>query len=104
MKRLQRRTLNEALDPTQVDDFKTRLRNGIIHFAFNKKSTGERREARGTMKKELLPPPPPNREYDPAALANKKPRMQNPNIIRYYDLDAHGFRSFDISTFVEELS
>lgn len=95
--------LNEALDPSQVEDFKTRLRTGVIHFAFTKKSTGERREARGTMKKDLLPPPPPNREYDPEALANRKPRTPNPNIIRYYDLDAQGFRSFDISTFIEEL-
>lgn len=94
----------ESLDAQQAEEFKSRLRNEVIHFAFTKKSTGERREAHGTMKKELLPPPPPNREYDPAALANKKPRTPNPNIIRYYDLDAQGFRSFDISTFVEELN
>lgn len=70
-----------------------RLLNDVVNFTFRKISTGEERQARGTLCRELS-----------EGLANyqfKNPqRPPLPNQITYWDLDQNGWRSCKIEQLI----
>ena len=66
----------------QVSLLLEKLHNGICHFEFVKKSTGELREAWGTLAHNLV-----------SAKVKGSKRSTNPNCICYYDVERGEFRS-----------
>lgn len=70
------------------DAFRLALKNGIVHFAFIKKSTNKERQAFGTINDKILEDcgvvPSDKQQYT---------RNKSPEIIVYYDLTAHAWRS-----------
>lgn len=66
----------------QVSLLLEKLHNGIAHFEFIKKSTGEQREAWGTLANNLV-----------SAKVKTGQRRTNPNCICYYDVERGEFRS-----------
>lgn len=66
----------------QVSLLLEKLHNGICHFEFVKKSTGELREAWGTLAHNLV-----------SAKVKGCKRKTNPNCINYYDVERGNFRS-----------
>lgn len=67
----------------QVSLLLEKLHNGIAHFEFIKKRTGELREAWGTLATNLV-----------SAKVKGIQRRNNPNCICYYDVERGEFRSF----------
>ncbi len=65
----------------QVSLLLEKLHNGICHFEFVKKSTGELREAWGTLAHNLV-----------SAKVKGSKRSTNPNCINYYDVERGNFR------------
>ena len=62
------------------------MRKGIVEFVFVKKSTGKRRTAHGTLKKDLIP-----------ARSQRKPgrpKKRPDYLVIYYDTDKKAIRSF----------
>ena len=70
----------------QVSLLLEKLHNGIAHFEFIKKSTGELREAWGTLANNLV-----------SAKVKGCQRRNNPNCICYFDVERGEFRSCLIS-------
>ena len=70
----------------QVSLLMEKLHNGIAHFEFIKKSTGELREAWGTLANNLV-----------SAKVKGCQRRNNPNCICYFDVERGEFRSCLIS-------
>ena len=66
----------------QVTLLLEKLHNGIAHFEFIKKSTGELREAWGTLANNLV-----------SAKVKGCQRRNNPNCICYFDVERGEFRS-----------
>lgn len=66
----------------QVSLLLEKLHNGICHFEFVKKSTGELRGAWGTLAHNLV-----------SAKVKGSKRSTNPNCICYYDVERGEFRS-----------
>ena len=66
----------------QVSLLLEKLHNGICHFEFVKKSTGELREAWGTLAHNLV-----------SAKVKGSKRSTNPNCICYFDVERGEFRS-----------
>lgn len=64
------------------------LKQGIAKFSFKKISTGEIRQAVGTLCPDLF-------DYTPSGNKEKK---DNPKVIKYYDLEKQAFRSFRVET------
>ena len=71
-----------------IDDFRNALKNGEVFFKFKKKD-GTIREARGTLKADLLPKVEVIESEEP-----KKRRVIDEDVICYYDLDKLAWRSF----------
>lgn len=70
----------------QVSLLLEKLHNGIAHFEFIKKSTGELREAWGTLANNLV-----------SAKVKGCQRRNNPNCICFFDVERGEFRSCLIS-------
>ena len=70
----------------QVSLLLEKLHNGIAHFEFIKKSTGELREAWGTLANNLV-----------SAKVKGCQRRNNPNCICYFDVECGEFRSLLVS-------
>lgn len=68
----------------------SKMKNGVAYFTY-RKSNGELREAIGT-KNEM------NYDYTPKGGSEKK--ASKPDVIKYYDLTARGWRSFRIERLV----
>ena len=76
----------------QAMKVKNAMRDGVVEFSFTKKSTGEVREARGTVRLDLIPGTAhPKGNRPPAAT----------NTVAFYDLDKNGWRSFAAITLIE---
>ena len=74
------------------------LRNHVVIVVFTKLSDGSRREMRCTLKEDLLPEDPHGKLPD-GTDGNKKPmQYRNPHVVRVYDLDKKGYRSFSMET------
>lgn len=74
----------------QVSLLLEKLHNGIAHFEFIKKSTGELREAWGTLANNLV-----------SAKVKGCQRRNNPNCICYFDVERGEFRSLLVSNLVK---
>lgn len=74
----------------KIREFKQKLFEGEVTFSFKKKD-GTVREARGTLKAELLPKVEVTKTEDEKP---KKNRVVAEDMICYYDLDKAGWRSF----------
>lgn len=79
-----------------ISEFKTALNNGVVKFSFTKKD-GTVREAVGTTKLSYIG------ALDQNALPKGTENQSNKpsDIIRYYDLDKQGWRSFHENQFNE---
>jgi hypothetical protein len=73
------------------------LRAGAATVWFTK-TNGESRELKCTLCNELMP------EYIPSATAAVKPRIENPDLVRAYDLVNEDWRSFKVSSVTKLLS
>ena len=74
-----------------IKTFKEALHNGVVEFSYEKKD-GTIREARGTLNSEVY-----GSENEPKGTGKKGPE----NIIKYFDLDKEGWRSFDESKMID---
>ena len=74
----------------QVSLLMEKLHNGIAHFEFIKKSTGELREAWGTLSANLV-----------SSKVKGCKRNTNPNCICYFDVERGEFRSLLASNLVK---
>ena len=74
----------------QVSLLMEKLHNSICHFEYIKKSTGELREAWGTLAQNLV-----------SAKVKGCKRSTNPNCICYFDIERGNFRSFLISNLIK---
>lgn len=78
---------------TDIKAFKEALKSGVVNFKFNKKD-GTVREAKGTINSELIPE---------TQLSNRTSRTYtpNPNVVKYFDIEKEGWRSFNEDNFIE---
>lgn len=74
----------------KIREFKQKLFEGEVTFSYKKKD-GSVREARGTLKAELLPKVEVTKTDDEKP---KKKRVVAEDVICYYDLDKASWRSF----------
>ena len=72
----------------QVFKLKIKMRAGIVQFFYLKSSTGELRQAFGTLKDDLCPE------------TKGDDRKPNKHLVTYYDTVAEGWRSFRMFNFV----
>ena len=74
----------------EIIEFKNKLRKGPVSFSYTKKN-GDHRDAIGTLNMEMIP-------------EEKHPHATDMNlsddIIRYYDLNSDGWRSFHENQFI----
>lgn len=76
---------------TDIKEFKSKLSNFVVKFSFTKKD-GTIREAIGTTNASLIPEQPTKE--------TSRTYKSNPSIIKYYDIDKEGWRSFNESNFI----
>ncbi len=76
-------------------NMKSRLSSGVVNFSFVKVSTGEVRAAVGTRDLANIPT-----EFHPKGTSTKP---ETTNVVSYFDLDAAGWRSFDITNLIPSL-
>lgn len=88
--------LDESLSGRQEKEFLKLLKRGEVKFKYVKAENGKVRQARGTLKKELIPTQPSSSKLK----AKKKKRLIPPTILIYYDLDKNSFRCFRKSNFL----
>ena len=81
----------ERIKNVNIQNFKNALHKGIVEFEYKKKN-GETRTAHGTLNIELM-----GEENTPKGTGYEVPD----NIIRYYDIDSNGWRSFIVENFVD---
>lgn len=62
------------------------MKKGIVEFFFIKKSTGEKRKAHGTLKRDLIP--------KEAQRKRGRPKKRPEDLVIYYDVDRKAIRSF----------
>lgn len=74
----------------QVFKLKIKMRAGIVQFFYLKSSTGELRQAFGTLKDDLCPE------------TKGDDRKPNKHLVTYYDTVAEGWRSFRMFNFVKD--
>ena len=75
-----------------IKEFKKALHEGEVEFKYTKKD-GSERTARGTLNIEVM-----GEENAPTGTSE---RTYSDNVIRYYDLNSEGWRSFVIENLVE---
>ena len=95
---------DDEIEKLDVEDFKKKLKAGEVKFKYTKKD-GSKREAKGTLKVELmdLPEKIKNPDVDKASDNMKKKKKLPADSVFYYDLDSKGFRSFKVGNFVKYL-
>ena len=85
-----------------ITDFKNALKNGEVLFTFKKKD-GTVREARGTLKVDLLPKIEVSEsESESESAQPKKKRVIDEDVICYYDLDKLAWRSFRFEQLISD--
>lgn len=80
----------DVIKSLQVSLLLEKLHNGIAHFEFIKKSTGELREAWGTLANNLV-----------SAKVKGCQRRNKPNCICFFDVECGEFRSLLVSNLVK---
>lgn len=75
-----------------VEQLKVKLSQGIVEFSYTKKD-GSIREARGTTNINIL------REHSAEPKGTTEYQLNN-QVIRYFDLDSEGWRSFCINNLI----
>lgn len=73
-----------------IKEFKESLRNGVVEFSYEKKD-GTIREAKGTLNSDIY-----GEENKPKGTGFEVPD----NIVKYYDLDKVGWRSFNFDKLI----
>ena len=85
---------------TEMNDKAKRLvklmKQGIVDFVFQKMSTGKRRVAHGTLRRDLIPP-----EFQ---RKRGRPKHRPDYLVIYYDLDKQNIRSFRDDTLKKIIS
>lgn len=85
---------------TEMNDKAQRLvklmKQGIVDFVFQKMSTGKRRVAHGTLRRDLIPP-----EFQ---RKRGRPKKHPDYLVIYYDLDKQNIRSFRDDTLKKIIS
>ena len=76
------------------ESFRDQLRKGVYRFSYFKKDGGIR-DARGTLCIDLIPD-----EHRPLRGYDNDAALEPANTLRYYDLDAEGWRSFCLDNFI----
>lgn len=89
--------LHESMAEAVEKEFLEALHNGEVEFKFKKKD-GSTREARGTLKADLMDVEP--KATDKKVEDGKKKRFVPPTVIVYWDLDSKAFRSFRKENFI----
>ena len=81
------------LSLTQLDEMNSKakrlvelMKQGIVEFVFKKKSTGQTRKAKGTLKRDLIPS-----EFQ---RKRGRPKKRPDDLVIYYDVDKKDIRSF----------
>jgi hypothetical protein len=69
-----------------LENLKEQLKNGIVEFSYTKKD-GSIRLAHGTTNLDII------KEYN-AEPKGASDRQLNDSVVRYFDIDAQGWRSF----------
>lgn len=77
------------------NEFESILRAGTVEFQFEK-ADGSIREAKGTLKRELMPPQP--EETAEQIEKRKNFTAANPDVITYWDIGSAGFRRVKLPT------
>lgn len=62
------------------------MKQGVVEFTFKKVSTGKKRKARGTLKRDIIPP-----EFQ---RKRGRPKKRPDYLVIYYDVDKENIRSF----------
>ena len=62
------------------------MKQGIVDFIFKKKSTGKKRKAKGTLKRDIIP--------KEAQRKRGRPRKRPEDLVIYYDYGKKAIRSF----------
>ncbi len=75
----------------KINEFKKLLHSGIVEFKYTKKN-GEVRDARGTLSIDVM-----GKENEPKGGGKEYPE----NVVRYYDLNSEGWRSFVFENLIE---
>lgn len=78
-----------------IDEFKKMLHTSELSFSFTKKD-GSIREARGTTNEEFL-----ERENLYKFSENSNSNKQSEHVVKYFDLDSNGWRSFIFENLIE---
>ena len=85
---------------TEMNDKAQRLvklmKQGIVDFVFQKMSTGKKRPARGTLRRDLIPP-----EFQ---RKRGRPKKRPDYLVIYYDIDKQDIRSFRDDTLKKIIS
>lgn len=89
--------LHESMAEAVEKEFLEALHHGEVEFKFKKKD-GSTREARGTLKADLMDVEP--KATDKKVEDGKKKRFVPPTVIVYWDLDSKAFRSFRKENFI----
>jgi len=89
--------LNESMTEAVEKEFLEALHAGEVEFKFKKKD-GTTREARGTLKADLMDIEP--KATDKKVEDGKKKHFVPPSVIVYWDLDSKAFRSFRKDNFI----
>lgn len=71
-----------------IEELKEEMQTGIVEFSYRKVSTGEVRQARGTLCDKYF-------TYD-----SKGGRKPSDNVVCYWDMDKKAFRSFRKDQFI----
>ena len=62
------------------------MKQGVVEFIFKKKSTGQTRKAKGTLKRDIIPP-----QFQ---RKRGRPKKRPEDSVIYYDIDKKDIRSF----------
>jgi len=81
----------ERIKDVNIQNFKNALHKGVVEFKY-KKRNGEIRSAKGTLNIDVM-----GNENAPTGSGYKT----SDDIIRYYDLNSEGWRSFVVENLIE---
>jgi hypothetical protein len=88
-----------ATPPDLHKAIQERLRAGIAHFVYVN-AKGLHREAYGTLEPGLMPERPQLTTAEAEDQVANKPKAENPNVQKYWDLGVQGWRHYTISKVV----
>jgi hypothetical protein len=81
-----------VLDKTAICEILHRA-TALVYFT---KKDGSIRKMKCTLMESLLPAPQPVTTLPPVPTANERVVVENPNLVKAYDLENQGWRSFNV--------